>query len=100
MSGDPGKIPLVEGDGNQRLVIHADNAGHDVTISVQIFMMRTSSKWLLIHLFTEFVTLGLLALRGCQKPVDRTIIRNTGRTFPPSSIYFGRFQFGDAAIGF
>jgi hypothetical protein len=62
--------------------------------------MRTSSEWLLIPSFTEFGTLGLLALQGCRKAADRAIISKRKNIVGRKSMDFERFQSGDVAIGF
>jgi hypothetical protein len=66
----------------------------------KLSVMRTSSEWLLIHIFTGFGTFELLPLRECQMAVNEAIIRNTITTFRQSSRYFERFQSGDVEIGF
>jgi hypothetical protein len=47
----------------------------------QTVVMRTSSEWFFIPLFTEFTTIELLTLWRCQKAVNGIIIRNMRKTF-------------------
>jgi hypothetical protein len=56
--------------------------------------MRTSCNWLLIPLFTEFSTLGLLTLLGYQEAVDWAIIRTMRRSFDAAQWILNNFNPG------